>query len=280
MKYEEANYVGYDGIHMFQSIYRPDNDKPRALLIVLHGLGSHAGDFRDLGEYFANLGLAVFIPDMRGFGHYSGLKGHVMSFDEYIEDIQNLVMYAKDKYLNNIVFIFGASMGGLNAVRYVTKYPKEIDGMILQCPGVSQTLEIGTGKKIAGNLLSLLNVKRYVSSDIKYEDTTRNEKVIKEMETDPLRFEMVTPRFGVVGLKASVDAFNSAHLIRVPVLLQQAGADKLVDPEKSKEFFENLSSADKTWKLYDGLYHQLHNEPEKEQVLSDLTDWLEKRLPT
>jgi alpha-beta hydrolase superfamily lysophospholipase len=152
--------------------------------------------------------------------------------------------------------------------------------MILQCPGVSQTLEIGTGKKIAGNLLSLLNVKRYFSSDINYEDTTRNAKVIKEMETDPLRFEMVTPRFGVEGLKASEDAFNSAPLIRVPVLLQQAGADKLVNPEKSKDFFENLSSADKKWKLYEGLYHQLHNEPEKEQVLSDMTEWLEKRLPT
>lgn len=280
MKYEESNYVGYDGTHMFLSIYRPDNDKPRALLIVLHGLGSHAGDFRDLGKHFADLGLAVFIPDMRGFGHYSGLKGHVMSFDEYVEDIQNLVMYVKDKYLNNIVFLFGASMGGLNAVRYVTKYPKEIDGMILHCPGVSQTLEIGTGKKIAGNLLSLLNVKRYVPSDINYEDTTRNAKVIKDMETDPLRFEMVTPRFGIEGLRASDDGFNSASSIRLPVLLQQAGADKLVDPEKSEEFFGALSSADKTWKLYEGLYHQLHNEPERKQVLDDMTDWLENRLPT
>ncbi|MGY5858427.1 MAG: alpha/beta hydrolase [Candidatus Thorarchaeota archaeon] len=280
MKYEEVNYVGYDGTQMFLSVYRPDNDKPRALLIMLHGLGSHAGDFRELGKYLAEKGLAVFIPDMRGFGHYSGLKGHVMSFDEYVEDIRNLVMYAKDKYLNNIVFLFGASMGGLNAVRYVTKYYLEIDGLILHAPAVAQNLEIGVGKKIAGNLLSLLNVKRYVPSDIEYEDATRNPKIVKQMETDPLRFEMVTPRFGIEGLKAAEDGFNSAEEIKVPVLLQQGSADKLVDPVRSKEFFDALSSADKTWKLYDGLYHQLHDEPEKEQVLGDMVAWLEKRLPT
>lgn len=280
MKYEEVNYVGYDGTQMFLSVCRPDNDNPRALLIVLHGLGSHAGDFREFGKYFAEKGFAVFIPDMRGFGHYSGLKGHVMNFDEFVEDIQNLIMQAKDRYLNKITFLFGSSMGGINAVQYVTKYPREIDGIILHCPAVAQKMDIGTGKKIAGNLLSLLNIKRYVPSEISFEDTTRNPKMIKQMETDPLRFEMVTPRFGIEGLKASKDGFDSASSIRIPVLLQQAGADKLVDPEKSKEFFDALSSADKTWKLYDGLYHQLHNEPEKEKVLGDMADWLEKRLPT
>jgi len=280
MKYEDTKYIGYDGTHMHLSVYRPDNDKPRALLIVLHGLGSHAGDFRELGKYFAGRGLAVFIPDQRGFGHYSGTKGHVISFDEYVEDIQNLVMQSRDRYLNNILFLFGASMGGINAVRYLTKYPRDIDGMILQCPAVAQQLDIGFGKKLAGNLLSLLNVKRYVDSEIKYEDTTRSPNVIKEMETDPLRFEQVTPRFGIEGLKAAEEGFNSAVLIKVPVLLQQAGADKLVDPVRSKEFFDAISSVDKTWKLYDGLYHQLHNEPEKEQVLGDMADWLEKRLPS
>ena len=280
MKYEETHYVGYDGTHMFLAVYRPDNDKPRALLLLLHGLGSHAGDFRDVGKYFAEKGFTVFIPDQRGFGHYSGLKGHVMSFDEYTEDIHNLVMQARDRYLNNVLFLFGSSMGGVNAVRYVVKYPKEIDGLILHCPGVAQKLDIGTGERIVGNLLSILNVKRYVSSKVVFEDVTRNENVIKQMETDPLRFEMVTPRFGIEGLKAAKDGFNSAQFIRVPVLLQQAGADKLVDPDRNREFFDALASEDKTWKLYDGLYHALHDEPEKDQVLGDMADWLDKRLPT
>jgi alpha-beta hydrolase superfamily lysophospholipase len=91
---------------------------------------------------------------------------------------------------------------------------------------------------------------------------------------------MVTPRFGVEGLKAAQEGFDSAALIKMPVLLQQAGDDKLVDAERSREFFDNISSPDKTWKLYEGLYHQLHDEPEKEKVLGDMEDWVEERLPT
>ena len=66
----------------------------------------------------------------------------------------------------------------------------------------------------------------------------------------------------------------------MPVLIQQAGDDKLVKPEASKQFFENVASADKTWKLYEGLYHVIHEEPEREQVLGDLYNWLDTRLPS
>ncbi|RLI52379.1 MAG: alpha/beta hydrolase, partial [Candidatus Thorarchaeota archaeon] len=82
------------------------------------------------------------------------------------------------------------------------------------------------------------------------------------------------------GLRAAREAFESAELIQMPVLLQQAGDDKLVDPTAVKQFFERLGSPNKTWHLYEGLYHELHEEPEREQVLKDLMDWFEKRLPT
>ena len=278
--YKESKYVGFDGTRMFMALWRPDDDKPRALIVALHGLGGHAGDMKTIGEFLAEKGLAVFAPDLRGFGHYSGTKGHVMSFEEYVEDIQNLIMQVKDTYLNKITYLFGASLGGLNAIRYVVKYPKTVDGLLLHCPAVSQSLGIGTGKKIAGSILSVLNVKRYFASELNYSDASRNPENVKRLENDPLRFDIVTPRFGMEGLKASKDAFRSAPDIRMPVYLQQAGADKLVIPEKSKEFFENLGSADKTWRLYEGLYHQLHEEPEKEQVLGDLYGWLDKRLPS
>ena len=137
----------------------------------------------------------------------------------------------------------------------------------------------GSGKLIAGSILSVLNVKKYFTSELSYSDASRNPENVKRLENDPLRFKGITPRFGMEALKASKEAFRSAPNIIMPVFLQQAGADKFVIPEKSKEFFENLSSADKTWRLYEGLYHQLHEEPEKEMVLGDLYNWLDKRLP-
>ncbi|MGQ4910743.1 MAG: lysophospholipase [Candidatus Thorarchaeota archaeon] len=280
VKYEESKYVGYDGTRMFMANWLPDNMRPRALLVAIHGLGSHGGDLSTIGEYLAERGIAVFAPDMRGFGHYSGLKGHVMKFDEYVEDIQNIMMQVKDRFLNKLTFLFGSSLGGVNAIRYVIRYPREIDGLVLHSPGVSPIRHVGRAEYMMGYVLSLLNVKKYVDSEFDYNDATRSPEVAERHSKDPLRFERVTPRFAIEGLRAAREAFESAELIQMPVLLQQAGDDKLVDPTAVKQFFERLGSPDKTWHLYEGLYHELHEEPERERVLKDLMDWFEKRLPT
>lgn len=280
LKYEESKYIGFDGTRMFMAVYRPDDDKPRALLILLHGLGSHAGDFAEMGEYLAERGIAVFIPDLRGFGHYSGLKGHVMSFEEYIEDIQNLVMQVKDRYLNKITYLFGSSMGAINAVGYVTRYPRTIDGLLLQSPGVSTRVNLGLGLRIGLRFLSILNVKRFFELNPDYTDTSRNPETVQRHEKDPLRFERVTARFIVEMLSASKNGFQSASQIVLPILVQQGSEDKAVLPDRNKEFFDNLESADKTWELYDGLYHEIHEEPEREQVFGDLYNWLDTRLPS
>ncbi len=258
----------------------PDDDLPRANLVAVHGLGSHGGDMKNIGEYFAERGIAVFAPDMRGFGHYSGFKGHVMKYDEYIEDMQNIVMFAKDQYSNKATFCFGSSLGGLHVIWHALTYPRSIDGILLACPAVAQNLDIGIGKLILGKILSLLNVKYYMGHELMFEDACRSPEVCERHRTDPLRFEKVTPRFGIEGLKAAKRGFELASELTLPVFYQQAGADKLISPEKSREFFDNIASKSKTWKLYEGLYHELHEEPEKEQVLQDMYEWMDTRLPT
>ncbi len=280
MKYEESQYIGFDGLKMHMSVWLPDDDRPRALLIAIHGLGGHGHILKNIGEYFADRGFAVFAPDMRGFGHYSGLKGHVMSFDEYIEDMYNIVMQVKDRFLNKITFLLGHSLGGQHVIRYVATYPKAVDGMILECPGVSENLDISLGKYIAGRILSIFNVKRYFASGIDVEFASHDKNVVEEHRSDPLRFDMVTARFGIEGLKAAKRAMACAPEITLPALVMQAGDDRMVKAEKTKEFFDSLGSKDKTWLFYDGFYHELHGEIEKDRVLGDIDKWLEVRLPT
>ncbi|MFW9918702.1 MAG: alpha/beta hydrolase [Candidatus Thorarchaeota archaeon] len=280
MKFKESNYTGFDGLKMHMSVWLPDDEKPRALLIAIHGLGSHGYTLKNIGEYFAQRGLAVFAPDMRGFGHYAGLKGHVMNFDEYIEDMYNIVMQVKDLFINRITFLFGHSLGGQHVIRYITTYPKDVDGMILECPAVSENLDISLGKYIAGRLLSVFNVKRYFSNEVNLEFSSHDKEVVEEHVNDPLRFDRVTARFGIEGLKAAKRAMASAPEISTPTLVMQASDDRMVKAEKTKEFFDSLGSQDKTWMYYEGFYHELHAEIEKERVLKDIEKWLEVRLPT
>ena len=216
MIFEEGNYIGFDGLRMHMSTWIPDTEKPRALLIAIHGLGSHGYTLKNIGEYFAERGLAVFAPDMRGFGHYTGLKGHVMSFDEYIEDMYNIIMEVKDRFLNKIVYLFGHSLGGQHVIRYVSTYPKDVDGIILSCPAVSQTLGIGIGKRIAREILSLLNIKRYFDGTINHTLSTHDTAVIAEWEKDSLIFEEVTARFGIQGLRALKRAYAVGKFINLP----------------------------------------------------------------
>ena len=167
MTYVESEYIGYDGTRMFMHRWIPPEGKPRASILAIHGLGSHGGDMKNIGEYFVEKGFAVHAPDMRGFGHFTGCKGHVMNFDEYTEDLANIIEQVKDQYPGRLIFPFGASLGGLWVIRYVVTYPKEIDGLILSCPSVSEKLPIGKGTRIAASLLSLLNAKIYFDNGVK-----------------------------------------------------------------------------------------------------------------
>jgi alpha-beta hydrolase superfamily lysophospholipase len=278
MKYEESSYTGYDGTQMFMSVWTPDDERPRALMIAIHGLGSHGSALRNIGVYLSERGIAVFAPDMRGFGHYSGLKGHVMDFDEYVEDMDSIVTQVKKTYPSKLTFLFGHSLGGLQAIRYLVTYPDDVDGLILSCPAVSEQVEVGKATRVAGSFLSFLNIKRYFSWPTQFQYASHDPDVAREHENDSLRFDKVTPRLGISALKAAHQAFESAPRIVLPVLVQQAGDDVLVLPEKSKLFFDGIGGCDKTWKLYEGLYHELHSETAKEQVLGDMYAWLEKRL--
>ena len=280
MVYSEGQYIGYDGTRMFMHTWIPTEGRPRASIIAVHGLGSHGGDMKNIGEYFDEKGLAVFAPDMRGFGHFSGRKGHVMNFDEYNEDISNIIEQVKDQFPGRIVYLFGASLGGLLAIRYVVTYPKAVDGLILSCPSVSERLPIGKGTRIAASLLSLLNAKIYFDNGIDVDVLSRDPEVVKRHKEDPLRFDKATPRFGHCGFKAVKQGWNAASMITLPVLMLQAGEDHLVDAEKNKQWFEMLASEDKTLNFYDGFYHEVFEEPEKDRVLNDINTWLEIRLPT
>ncbi|MFX0108619.1 MAG: alpha/beta hydrolase [Candidatus Hodarchaeota archaeon] len=277
MRNEEREYIGYDGTRMFMRGWLPD-EAPKALVIGIHGLGAHSGTISFVGSSFADRGYAFMAPDLRGFGHYEGIKGHVESFDEFIEDVQNLVNQMKEKFEGLKTFMFGHSFGGLVTVLYSVRFPEQLDGIIIPCPAVSERLEMGKGTRAIAGLLSKVNVKKKFNMGLNLDLISRNPQVVKRNKEDPLRIHECTPRFGAEGLKAREEGFNSALKITLPVLLQQSSEDHILIPEKNKEFFDNIASEDKTFKMYEGFYHEPFEDPGGAEVLSDMFNWLENHL--
>lgn len=278
MSGEEEQYSGYDGTIMLLRVWK-SAEPPRAVIIGLHGLGSHSGLLSFIGKQFASHGYIFYAPDMRGFGTYPGRKGHVNSFKEHIEDIRVLVEEIREGHPDEKVFLYGHSLGSLFAADFHLDYPNApISGIIIPCPAVSERLEVGKVTRLIGSLLSKLNVKTYIDDGLRLDLIAKNPEVIQRNKDDPLRFDKVTPRYAIEGLKATKRVFESAYRIKAPVLVQQTAEDVILIPERNKEFYDNIGSKDKTWKLYPGLYHEPFEDPGGEVVLADIFKWLDERL--
>ncbi|MFW9870415.1 MAG: alpha/beta hydrolase [Candidatus Thorarchaeota archaeon] len=273
----ESTYQGFDGTTMLLRIWKPEGDS-KAIVLGLHGLGSHSGRLSYLGERFTSEGYAFYAPDLRGFGTFPGRKGHVESFDEYTDDLESLVAYMRLLHQDKKLFLFGHSLGAVFIIHYITKHPGEADGIIIPAPAVSERLKVGSATRAIASFLSRLNVKMYFDNGLDHELISRNPEIVKDNKEDPLRFDKATPRYAIEGLKASKDAFNSANRITVPVLVQQSGDDLILDPDRNKEFYDNIASDDKTWKLYPGLYHEPYHEEGGEEVFADMFSWLEEHI--
>ncbi len=277
MKIKESHYQGHDGTRMLVRAWAPDEES-KASIVAIHGLGAHSGLLSNLGEFFSSKGFTFYAPDMRGFGTFPGRKGHVESFDEYIEDMKFLIDDIKDKSSGKRVFLFGHSLGGLHVIRYVSSNPGQVDGVILMCPGISERLKVSNATKKLVGFLSKLNLKVYFNNGLDFTLLAKNPEIPQRYQEDPLRFDKVTPRFASEGFKASAEGASLAPSIRDPVLVIQTGEDKIIIPEKTKEFFDNISSLDKTYKFYPDLYHEPFEDDGVDELLNDIYVWIEERI--
>ncbi len=274
---EEREYPGYDGSKLFLRTWKPDSE-PKAVVILVHGLGAHSGLLSPVGEYFASQGFFVYAPDLRGYGHWTGMKGHVDSFDEIVEDIDRLVQLAREEHSGLNVFVWGHSFGGLVTVLYVAAHQHEIDGFIIINPGLGERLKLSSAIRLILRFLSKINLKKPFSNGLDLDLISRDPETVRRNKEDPMRFDFATARFATEGFESILKAHRSAAEIAIPALVQQSEEDLIVVPEKTKEFYDNLASADKTWRSYEELYHEPFLEEGGDAVLKDAVEWLENHL--
>ena len=273
---EERYYHSKDGSKIFYRSSVPEN--PIASVIILHGYAEHSGRYLHVMEYFANRGFAVFAPDERGHGKTARTLGDVEDFRLVLEDVDMLVTQAGEKFPTRPVFMLGHSMGGLLAVLYSERYGNKLRGLILS--GAALVLPDNVSsflKKMASFLAKIapkLQVQSFDSSGI-----SRDPEVIRKKDSDPLYYKGKTmARTGNEILKGVESAIDRLKDITISLLILHGGADPIISPKASEMIFNAVSSEDKTLKIFDGLYHEIMNEPEKDQVLEFIGDWIEKRI--
>ncbi len=277
MKHLEGQFKGFGNLNLFYQFCLPA-DEPKAILLVVHGLAEHSGRYSNLVNYFVPRGYAVYGFDQRGHGKSDGAKGYVDRFSHFVDDLDIFLRLVHSRHHDVKTFLVGHSIGGTIATAYAILHQDVFDGLILTGATLSTPTDVAAITIFAARILSLIlpKVGLYV---IDAESISRDKSVVNAYINDPLVYRgKIRARLGVELIKAMGIVKRQISEIHLPILVMHGAADRLSDPQGSEMLYQKASSADKTLRVYEGYYHEIFNEPGREQVLADVESWLKTHI--
>lgn len=276
MEHREGTFSGYGGLSLYYQCWRPEG-VPRAVLVIVHGFGEHSGRYMNVVNHLVPRGIAVYALDHRGHGRSPGPRGHIQSWEEFREDVRAFVRKVSEMEPGLPLFLMGHSMGGLIVLEYALHHPEGLRGVIASGPALAQ-VGISPALMTLARLLSRLWPRFGLNTGLDATSISRDPEVVAAYQADPLVHSIGTARLGTEMSQAMRWTHEHAREWRLPLLILHGGADRLVPPEGSRRFFENVPIADKERIEYEGGYHEPHNDIHRDQVLADLERWLERHL--
>jgi alpha-beta hydrolase superfamily lysophospholipase len=275
MKRTEAYFKGYKDHELFYQSWFPN--KPVGTLVVTHGLGEHSECYKRLAEGLSDQNWTIHAWDLRGHGRSEGNRGVINSFKEYTEDLKYLVDHLQEQKPKHKMILLGHSMGALINLRAVLDHgDMGFKALALSSPAVGLNLRIPEVKKTAAKLLAKYAPTFTLYNEVLFKDLTRDKAVIEEYSRDPLRHDRTTALLYLQAMENMSHVIENAEKIRLPVLLQQAGDDRVVNREASRMLYDRLGSEDKDWIIYEGFKHEIFNEIDRGRVFQDLKKWLSR----
>jgi alpha-beta hydrolase superfamily lysophospholipase len=275
--HREGYFQVGQGTNLYYQGWLPEG-RTVAVLLIVHGLAEHSGRYGNVVDHFVPLGYAVYGIDHPGHGRSDGPRAYVDRFQDFLDPLQVFLGRIRDWHPETPIFLVGHSLGGLISAAYLLDQPDEPAGAILSAPSVMMPGSVSTLTLLAGKVLSAL-LPRLGLVRLEAEGVSRDPVVVRAYRSDPLVFTgKVTARLGTELLQTMERVLAEARKISLPLLILQGAADKLVDPSGAQMLFDRVGSVDKTIKVYEGLYHEIFNEPEHERVLGDVEKWLAGQL--
>ncbi|MCK9229912.1 MAG: lysophospholipase [Syntrophales bacterium] len=269
-------FKSHKGQNIYYRSWLPD-DEPRAVLLIVHGLAEHSGRYGNLVNHFAPRGYALYGPDHIGHGKSDGTRVFVERFDDFIRPLNALFRMIRQWHPGKPVYLVGHSMGGLIAVIYLIENPEDMAGAILSAPAVKIPERMSSFAVLAAMVLSNLFPKIGIM-ELDSDGISRDNAVVYAYRHDPLVYRgKITARLGTEMYRAMQRVASQASAIATPLLILQGSADRMVSPEGARTLYEKAGTTDKRLKLYDGLYHEVFNEPEYEEIMKEVERWLAMR---
>ncbi len=277
MQDSTGSLSAHDGLQLFTRTWQPD-EPARAALLLVHGINEHSGRYAYMASHLTTHGIAVYSYDHRGHGQSPGPRVYVDSFDEYVDDLAIVLRNVHDQTDELPLFLMGHSLGGLIASLFVVNHRPELHALILSSPALRIPPDLSPLKqKIVGVINRV--APRLMMGKLEVQHISRDEKVQEAYLADPLTNNKgIRARVGFESLQAMKRVRQHPEAFTMPLYLFHGTADRITDPNGSKWLYAEAPSADKSLRLFDGLFHETMNEPERDEVLAELSDWITVRI--
>lgn len=258
-------------------MWKWEAENAKAVIVMVHGAAEHHGRYKWLIEMWRSVGVHVVMGDLPGQGMTTRRRGHIESFDDYINEIAKWVNEALKYQLP--IFMLGHSMGGLAIIRTLQERKLPIQAVILSSPCISLSEYPPKGLEWISKVLNYVHPSMLFDSKLSVEMATRNKEIQELDKNDSLYVTKVSVRWYRELRKAMKLAFMNIHkLPDIPILLMQAGEDKIVDKTAVRQWFDKLPISEKTYKEWPKLYHEIFNEYERNEVFAYANGFMKTQL--
>lgn len=276
MKHSETSWQSADGAPLFAQSWAPETPAKAAVCLV-HGLGEHSGRYTHVAQAFTHAGYGLLAFDLRGHGKTQGPRGHVGHENAFLEDLDCLIEQAAGRYPGLPLFLYGHSLGGLLALFYSLRRKPRLTGVIATSPALLTPLGEQKAKVALSKAMGSVLPGVTIATGLDANQISRDPEVVRVYKADPLVHGKAS--FALATSMIRMIEYTRAHAAEfpLPLLLVHGGADEITYAQGSQEFAAQVRTP-VTLKIWPGLKHETHNEPEQAQTIAYLVAWMDACL--
>jgi alpha-beta hydrolase superfamily lysophospholipase len=274
MEYSEWNWKSFDGLDMVARGWAPQG-KPNAVIMLVHGLGEHSARYDHVAAALTGNGYALVGFDLRGHGKSGGPRGHTPSYEALMDDIASFSRQTEERYEGLPRYLYGHSLGGNLVLNYALRRKPDLRGVIATAAWLKLAYQPPAIRVTLGRLMNGIAPGFTQHSQLDTKGLSRDSLVVSSYENDPLVHDKISARMFVGIYENGLWALEHASEFPLPLLLMHGGADQIISAQACREFASRDGNKI-TFKLWENLYHEIHNEPEQDQVFAYMLAWLGK----
>jgi acylglycerol lipase len=277
MEHKEYWWQTADGYKIYAQSWQP-HEQPKAVIALVHGMSEHSSRFENWAGKFVCNQYALIAFDARGHGLSEGKRGYTPSYKHIMNDIAIFIQQTKLYFPNLPVILYGHSLGGNLAVNFVIRTKPSIDALIVTSPWLKLVDELPEYKKRIAKFIAAIFPLLIVKANINPEYISRDLQEVERYREDKLRHDRMGVRYYFEIRKSGKEAINNKQKINMPFLIMHGTGDLMTSYKASVKMSKNTNTSNTTLKLWDNCYHELHREPERNEVHKFIIDWLDEKV--